>query len=101
MNKKRILNLLGLAQRARKNVTGEQLVLKQIQNKQAQIVFLASDSGKATQKKFIDKCNSYEIPLSMDFTRAELSVAIGQVRSSIAITDAGFGLKIKSLLFSK
>lgn len=99
-NKQKVLNLLGLAQRARKTTTGENLVLKKIQKRQAQLVFLASDSGNATQKKFIDKCRSYDTPLSVNFTRAELSVAIGQARSIIAVTDSGFGKRLKSLLFS-
>ena len=101
MNKKQVLNLLGLAQRARKLTTGEDPVLKKIQKGKSQIVFLASDSGQTTQKKFSDKCHSYQVPLVTDFTRTELSVAIGQVRSIIAVTDSGFGKKLKSLLFSE
>ena len=101
MNKKQVLNLLGLAQRARKITTGEDLVLRKIQKRQAQIVFLAADCGQTTQKKFSDKCQSYQVPLATNFTRAELSVAIGQVRSIIVVTDSGFGKKLKSLLFSE
>lgn len=101
MNKQKILNLLGIAQRARKITTGENLALQKIQNQQAQVVFLASDSGKATQKKFKDKCTNYNVKLSLDFTRTELSVAIGQARSIIVVTDSGFGSKFKSLLFSE
>ncbi|MGX5377446.1 YlxQ-related RNA-binding protein [Ligilactobacillus sp. LYQ135] len=101
MNKAQVQNILGIARRARKITTGENLALKAIQKNQAQIVFLASDSGKATQKKFQDKCNYYQIPLSLAFTRLELSIAIGQSRSVIAVTDPGFGKKLKSLVFSK
>lgn len=100
MNNKQVLNLLGLAQRARKTTTGEEFVLQRIRKRQAKIVFLASDAGTATQKKISDKCRSFGVPLSMVFTRAELSVAIGQVRSVIAVTGAGFGCKLKSLLFT-
>lgn len=101
MNKLKILNLLGLAQRARKLTTGEGLVLKQIQTQQAKVVFLASDCGQTTMKKFIDKCRSYHVALSTDFTRLELSNAIGQKRTVITVTDSGFGKKFKSLLFSE
>lgn len=101
MNKLKILNLLGLAQRARKITTGENLVLDEIQKRRAQVVFLASDCGQATLKKFKDKCQSYHTVLSIDFTRSELSNAIGQERTIITVTDSGFGKKFKSLLFSK
>lgn len=96
-NRRKIVNLLGLAKRAGKVVTGEELVLKRVQSQQAKIVFLASDSGKNTLKKFTDKCHTYEIPLSTEFSRDELSVAIGQVRSVVCVVDNGFSKKLKQL----
>lgn len=101
MNKLKVLNLLGLAQRARKLTTGEGLVLDQIRKHQAKVVFLASDCGQSTLKRFNDKCQSYHTMISTDFTREELSNAIGQERTVITVTDSGFGKKFKSLLFSK
>ena len=40
-NKEQVLNLLGIARRARQLQSGEEIVLKNIQNKKAKFVFLA------------------------------------------------------------
>lgn len=97
---KQVLNMLGLARRANKLITGQELVLSAIRANKAQIVFMANDCGKSTQKKFTDKCKSYGVALTTEFTKQELSGAIGAKRSLIAITDPGFGKKIHQLLFS-
>lgn len=99
-NKQKILNLLGLARRAGKVVAGEEMVLKRLRNHQVDVVIVAVDCSEGTRKKFVNKCQSYQTPLIMEFTQTELSIAIGQKRSIIALTDAGFAKKIRSLLVS-
>ncbi|WP_296111356.1 YlxQ-related RNA-binding protein [uncultured Limosilactobacillus sp.] len=94
----KILNLLGIARRAGELVTGEEMVLKSIQHGQTKLVFLAQDAGTTTQKKFRDKCQSYQVTLCQRYTRAELSQAIGQSRSVLAITQMGFTKKMNQLL---
>ena len=69
----KILNLLGIARRAGELVTGEEMVLKSIQHGQTKLVFLAQDAGTTTQKKFRDKCQSYQVTLCQRYTRTELS----------------------------
>ena len=49
-NKEQVLNLLGIARRARQLQSGEEIVLKNIQTKKAKFVFLASDAGKDIEK---------------------------------------------------
>lgn len=100
VDQKKALALLGLARRAGKLTTGQDQVLKAIRTKKAYVVLMANDSGQSTQKKFSDKCHSYEIALTTEFTKQELSSAIGAKRSLIAVTDPGFGKKIRQLLFS-
>lgn len=97
-NRQKVLNLLGLAQRANKLITGEQLVLKQVRANKAYLVFGASDGGQSTHKKISDKCKFYGVAFSDEFTKFELSVAIGQKRSVIAVTDQGFSKKMRQLL---
>ena len=50
-SEQQILNLLGLARRARQITAGEGLVLKSIRNHQAKLVFLATDAGHSTVKQ--------------------------------------------------
>lgn len=50
-----LLQLLGLAARARKTISGEELVVKEIRSGKAKLVFLASDASANTSKKIQDK----------------------------------------------
>ncbi|KRL74865.1 hypothetical protein FC54_GL000014 [Ligilactobacillus saerimneri DSM 16049] len=97
-NKQQVLNMLGLARRAQKLTTGEDRVLAAIRGRQTGLVFFASDGGASSRKKFTDKCQSYNVYLCTEFTRAELSYAIGSSRSLLAVMDQGFSTKMKQLL---
>lgn len=99
-NRQKVLNLLGLAQRARKVVTGTEMVLKQVRAQKVTAVFIAKDCAANTRKRFSDKCHSYDVSLIQDFSELELSSAIGQKRSVIAVTDNGFGRKMLELLLT-
>lgn len=94
----RLLNLMGLAMRAGRLITGEDLTLKAIRQKQATIVIVASDASERTKKMISDKCFHYEIPLSIHFTKSELSQAIGKERTICTTSDNGFGKKFRELL---
>ncbi len=50
-NRQKVLNLLGLARRANKLVTGQDLVLAAIRKQKVALVFLAHDGGASSQKK--------------------------------------------------
>ncbi|MGJ9458897.1 L7Ae/L30e/S12e/Gadd45 family ribosomal protein [Oceanobacillus sp. CF4.6] len=97
--KNNYLNLIGLAQRAGKLSLGEETILKDIRSNRAKLVLLASDIGPQTKKKLTNKCKYYEVPFIIADDRETLSNAIGKShRVAIAILDAGFATKIKSLL---
>jgi ribosomal protein L7Ae-like RNA K-turn-binding protein len=95
MNK--TLNLLGLAQRSDNVISGEELVVKAIQNGKAKFVFLASDASPTTKKLIENKSKYYQVAVSNEFEFKELSTAIGRPRKIIAITDDGFAKKFKTL----
>ncbi|QKS71396.1 YlxQ family RNA-binding protein [Paenalkalicoccus suaedae] len=91
-------SLLGLMQRARKLITGEELVTKAIQSKKAHAVILAADASENTTKKIIDKCVYHGIPYVRMSDRSTLGRAIGKhERVVIAITDQGFASSFLSL----
>lgn len=86
----RTLSRLGLAMRAGKVVTGDEVVLKAIRSSEAKLVILAGDASDLT-KKFRDKCGSYNIPLVIGFDRDSLGTSVGKPeRVVLAITDQGF-----------
>lgn len=97
--KNNYLNMIGLAYRAGKCSLGEETIVKEIQSRRAKLVLIASDIGPQTRKKLTDKCKFYEIPFVIADDKETISHAIGKSqRVAIAILDAGFATKIKSLL---
>ncbi|MCA0988081.1 YlxQ family RNA-binding protein [Guptibacillus algicola] len=92
-------SLLGLAQRAGKLVSGEELVVKEIRRKHARLVLLADDASDNTKKKITDKATTYGIPVCIVAGRYELGHAIGKAqRVTIAVTDEGFAKKLFAIL---
>lgn len=91
-----MLNLIGLAYRARLISTGEDQTIKSIRSKEARLVFLANNAGPNTTKKIKEKCEFYKCPINTDFSSDQLSNAIGaQNRMVLAINDPGFAKKMK------
>ena len=98
MNKQKLANLLGLAQRANRIISGEELVVRAIQDGKAKLVFLANDASPNLTKKITDKSHYYKVEVSTVFSTLELSTAVGKARKVLAITDAGFTKKMRSLM---
>ena len=98
MNKQKLSNLLGLAQRAGRLISGEELVMKAIQEGKVNLVVLANDAASNLTKKVTDKGHYYEVQVSTVFSTLELSTAIGRARKVVAVVDAGFSKKMRSLM---
>ncbi|WP_412990195.1 L7Ae/L30e/S12e/Gadd45 family ribosomal protein [Pediococcus siamensis] len=96
-NEQRFINLLGLAQRAGKLITGEAQVLQSIRGQKAKLVVISTDIGQATRKKISDKCTTYQVSLLTFMDRNVLSQAIGQPRTAVAIEDQGFAKALLKL----
>ncbi|MHC5249727.1 YlxQ-related RNA-binding protein [Enterococcus sp. LJL120] len=97
-NQQAILNLLGIAMRAGKLVTGEELAVKAIQKGQAKFVFVAADASQNTMKKIKDKSLYYQVLVNDTFDMLTLSSAIGRKRSVIVVADEGFAKKFTELI---
>ncbi|MFU2194227.1 YlxQ-related RNA-binding protein [Streptococcus pluranimalium] len=97
-NQQQLANLIGLAQRAGKVISGEELVVKAIQHQEATLIFLANDAGDNLTKKITDKSKYYQIEVSTVFNTLELSMAVGKPRKVVAIVDAGFSKKMRTLM---
>ncbi|MDQ0337303.1 ribosomal protein L7Ae-like RNA K-turn-binding protein [Caldalkalibacillus uzonensis] len=83
--------LLGLAMRAGKVVSGEEQVLKAMQRQLACLVLVATDASHNTHKKIRDKAAFYNIPYLIVGDRYQLGHAIGKhERVLVAVTDQGF-----------
>ncbi|MDT9023963.1 MULTISPECIES: YlxQ family RNA-binding protein [Rossellomorea] len=99
MNQNRWMSLLGLANRARKIISGEELVIKEVRSGRAKLVILSKDASANTYKKITDKCKSYNVPVSLVDSRNDLGQAIGkEARVVVAVMEAGFAGKLSELL---
>ncbi len=97
-NNDKLLQLLGLSRRAKKLLTGEEIVLKAIRSNKVHLVFFANDGGNSSKKKFTDKTNFYNITLTTALNSDDIKKAIGIERTVIAVTDIGFSKKMKQYL---
>lgn len=93
------MSLLGLANRARKIISGEELSVKEIQRGTAKLIILSADASGNTTKKIKDKCHSFHVPLKVVENRYLLGKAIGkEARVVVAVMDDGFASKLVTLL---
>ncbi|PAQ15990.1 hypothetical protein CD798_04155 [Bacillaceae bacterium SAOS 7] len=91
--------LLGLANRARKIISGEELTVKEIQRGQAKLILLSMDASPNTKKKIQDKASFYRVPVKWVDDRYVLGQAIGkEARVVLAVLDSGFAKKLSSFL---
>lgn len=89
-NKQKAINLLGLAERARKLVTGTETVISSIKKGKVKAVILASDIHENTSEKVLRAAKQNNIPVVDIFSYDEISKAIGKKRKVLALTDSGF-----------
>ena len=91
MNEDKILNLLGLAQRAGKVISGDFIIEKAIKRKEPKLVLLAGDCAANNEKKYIQLAEIHHIPLRKVGSKETLGTAIGkEVRVVVAVEDDGF-----------
>ena len=87
----KILNNLGLCQRANGLISGEEMVIEGIQSGKVYYIFLAKDAGPNITKQIFDKAKFYNVEIDNTYTSDELSHSIGKInRKVIGITNKGF-----------
>lgn len=97
MNK--VLNLLGLAARAREIIVGEEFCLKAMSKHPKGVAFLANDAGNNIKKKMNDKAHTFEYTVINTYSTEELSKAIGKKnRKIVVVTNEGFNRKFREYL---
>ena len=94
----KIFGYLGLCRRANKLSYGE-TAMNDILTNHCCLCLIASDASSNTKKKFIDKCNSHNVPYAIVVDSKELSYAIGKCNiKCFSINDANFAKMIKEAL---
>ena len=94
MSSQKLLNLMGLAQRAGKLVSGDSFEAS-LNKGQVELVFLAQDASPRTKKQVKDKSSYRKVPVYEGFSAQTLSLAIGKGhRVVVGVTDLGFAKKM-------
>lgn len=97
MNSKQLqLNMLGLAQRAGKLISGDELVRDAVKAGNIKLLVVASDTSSKTMASFERLSTDYGVPLVTHFTSLEISQAIGRGRKILGLTDVGMMKKFLS-----
>ena len=92
-NKQKILNMIGLAQKAGKVASGEFSTEKAVKTGKAYTVIVADDSSDNTKKMFTNMCTYYKVPIHF-FSDKESAIG-KEFRASLAVLDEGFAKTIE------
>ncbi len=94
-NRQKVLNLIGLATKAGKSVSGEFSTEKAVKGGKAHLVVISEDASDNTKKMFQNMCTYYKVPAYCFGNKDELGHAMGkQMRASLAIVDSGLASAI-------
>lgn len=95
----RLLSFLGLCKRAGYLVSGADTVIKSMRDHKALLALTANDFSENSLKAVKKAAEEYRVTLkTLDYTKDELSFALGKHCGVICITDKGFADKILLML---
>ena len=90
-NRQKVLNMIGLATKAGKTVSGEFSTEKAVKTGKAWLVIVSEEASDNTRKMFTNMCTYYHVPVCFFGKKEELGHSMGkEFRASLAITDEGF-----------
>lgn len=99
INRKKILNLLGLATKAGKAASGEFMTEKSVKGGKAFLVIVSEEASDNTKKMFLNMCTYHKVPIYFFGRKEELGHAMGkELRASLAVVDAGFSRALIELM---
>lgn len=99
-NRKKVLNLLGLATRARvRRQAASFRTEKAIKSGKAYLVIVSEEASDNTKKMFENSCAYYKVPVYQFGMKEELGHAMGkEMRASLAVLDSGFAKALREKL---
>lgn len=89
------LNMLGLAKRAGKVTTGEELCKRAVQSGVSRLIIIASDASDNTKKSIINSCKYYNVRYITAADKAEIGKFTGAKSRAVAsVNDNSFAKAI-------
>ena len=99
MNESALKNILGLAQRAQRLVSGNFQVTDAINSGKVKLLILTTDASPSTAKDFEKLAAEKDFPIARALTKESLGQCLGkEMRSVAAVTDNGFKNSIEKIL---
>lgn len=100
-NRSKIISMIGMANKAKKIVSGEESVRSSIRMKKVKLVIVTEDASYNTKKRFSYCAHYYNIPYCFYLNKDEMAKSIGgKIRSVIGVIDENFSNQIKKLIDS-
>lgn len=94
-NNRKVFNLIGLATKAGRMVSGEFSTEKAVKAGTAHLVIVSEEASDNTRKMFTNMCTHYQVPIYFLGKKDELGHAMGkEYRASLAVLDEGFAKAI-------
>jgi len=101
MNVEKLASLLGLAQKARKIVSGEFAVEQAVRSKKAKLLLIAADASENSKKNYRALAAYYQITCHETLSKDQFGAAIGKPpRAALAVIDSGFSHTIITTLLT-
>ena len=94
-NRRKVLNLIGLATKAGRTASGEFSTEKAVKSGKAYLVIVSEEASDNTKKMFTNMCTYYKVPICTFGGKGELGHAMGkETRASLAVTEEGLARAI-------
>jgi len=95
----KVYGIIGMANRARRLVSGDETCERTIRLGKAKLCIAAENASENTKKKFTNMCNYRNVKLIFWGDKEMLGKFTGKaVRAVIVVTDNGFSKKIQELI---
>ena len=95
----RVLNMIGLAKKAGRCVSGSLPVAESIKKREAKLVIIAQDASENTKKHFKDMCTFANIPFCFYSDMENIGRFTGkEQRAAAAVLDEGFAAGIEAMI---
>ena len=95
----RVRNLLGMAQKARRIVSGNFAVEQAVKQGNAKLMLLAEDTEKNSKEAYEGLAEQYQVPCRSILTKASLGACMGkEYRAAAVLLDDGFSKSLRRLL---
>lgn len=95
MLRNKFFTMLGFAQKSGNTVMGDDLVESALKKRAVSLIIISSDASEDTKDKYIKLCESVNVKIIIDFSREDLSSAIGKFnRTLIGIKNKKFSREL-------